>query len=48
VNPNLFILDEFGMRQLPACAAEDLLEIFHRRYQRGANMIATNRPIAVP
>jgi len=45
VKPNLLIIDEFGMRNLPACAAEDLLEIFHRRYQLGANIIATNRPI---
>ncbi|MFQ5629605.1 MAG: IS21-like element helper ATPase IstB [bacterium] len=43
--PNLLIIDEFGMRNLPASAAEDLLEIFHRRYQLGANIIATNRPI---
>jgi DNA replication protein DnaC len=45
VKPNLLIIDEFGMRKLPANAGEDLLEIFHRRYERGANIIATNRPI---
>ena len=45
VKPNLLIIDEFGMRNLPAGAAEDLLEVFHRRYQLGANIIATNRPI---
>jgi DNA replication protein DnaC len=43
--PNLLIIDEFGMRNLPKNTAEDLLEIFHRRYHAGANMIATNRPI---
>jgi len=43
--PNLLILDEFGMRKLIPNAAEDLLEIFHRRYHRGANIVATNRPI---
>src|SRR5574341_412195 len=43
--PNLLILDEFGMKNLPAAAAEDLLEIFHRRYHRGATIIATNRPL---
>ncbi len=45
IKPNLLIIDEFGMRNLPASAAEDLLEIFHRRYQLSANIIATNRPI---
>lgn len=43
--PNLLIIDEFGMRNLPANAAEDLLEIFHRRYHRSSTMIATNRPL---
>ena len=33
------------MRKLPAQAAEDLLEIFHRRYHQSSNIIATNRPI---
>ena len=45
VKPNLLIVDEFGMRKLPENAAEDLLEILHRRYHRGANLIATNRPV---
>lgn len=43
--PNLLIIDEFGMRNLPSNAAEDLLEIFHRRYHRGSTLIATNRPL---
>ncbi|MFQ5710014.1 MAG: IS21-like element helper ATPase IstB [bacterium] len=45
VKPNLLIIDEFGMKSLPANAAEDLLEIIHRRYRLGASIIATNRPI---
>ena len=45
VKPNLLIIDEFGMRNLPPNASEDLLEIFHRRYHRGATIIATNRPL---
>jgi DNA replication protein DnaC len=45
VKPDLLIVDEFGMRKLPPSSAEDLLEVFHRRSHRGANMIATNRPI---
>ena len=43
--PDLLILDEIGMKKLAENAAEDLLEIFHRRYHQGANIIATNRPI---
>ena len=46
VKSNLLIIDEFGMRKLPPQAAEDLLEIFHRRYHQGATIIATNRPLA--
>ena len=45
IKPNLLIVDEFGMRKLMPNAAEDLLEIFHRRYHLGANIVATNRPI---
>jgi len=45
IKPNLLIIDEFGMKKLSASAAEDLLEIFHRRYNHGSTMIATNRPI---
>jgi len=45
IKPNLLIIDEFGMRKLPPNAAEDLLEIFHRRYNTGSTIIATNRPI---
>lgn len=33
------------MRKLMPNAAEDFLEIFHRRYHLGANIVATNRPI---
>lgn len=43
--PDVLIIDEFGMRNLKALAAEDLLEIFHRRYHKGSTIIATNRPI---
>jgi DNA replication protein DnaC len=45
IKPNLLIIDEFGMRKLPSQAAEDLLEIFHRRYNNGSVIVATNRPI---
>ena len=45
IRSDLLILDEFGMKRLPKSAAEDLLEIFHRRYLNGSTIIATNRPV---
>ncbi len=33
------------MKKLSPNAAEDLLEVFHRRYHHAANIVATNRPI---
>src|SRR5436190_18594907 len=41
----LLILDDLGMRKLPATAAEDLLEIIMRRYERTSTMLTSNRPI---
>jgi DNA replication protein DnaC len=45
VQAQLLIIDEFGMRSLPPSAAEDFLEIIHRRHEKAATMIATNRPV---
>jgi len=45
LKPHLLILDELGMKSLPAKAAEALLEVIHRRYQQQSTIIATNRPI---
>lgn len=33
------------MRKLPASAAEDLLEIVMRRYERASTIITSNRPL---
>ena len=41
----LLIIDELGMKVMPPYAADDLLEIIHRRYAKTATLIATNRPI---
>lgn len=41
----LLIIDDLGMRQLPATAAEDLLEIVMRRYERASTILTSNRPI---
>ena len=43
---NLLIIDEFGMKSMPQSAADDLLEIVHRRYQSASTIIATNRPVS--
>jgi DNA replication protein DnaC len=41
----LLIIDDIGMRKLPATAAEDLLEIVMRRYERTSSLLTSNRPI---
>ena len=41
----LLIIDDLGMRKLPATAAEDLLEITMRRYERTSTLLTSNRPI---
>ena len=41
----LLILDDFGMRKLPLTAAEDLLEIIMRRYERTSTLLTSNRPV---
>ena len=41
----LLIVDDFGMRKLPLTAAEDLLEIVMRRYERASTLVTSNRPV---
>src|SRR5215210_7906728 len=41
----LLILDDLGMRKLPLTAAEDLLELIMRRYERSSTLITSNRPV---
>jgi DNA replication protein DnaC len=41
----LLIIDDLGMRKLPHTAAEDLLEVVMRRYERAATLITSNRPV---
>lgn len=41
----LLIVDDLGMRKLPATAAEDLLEVVMRRYERRSTLITSNRPV---
>lgn len=41
----LLVIDDFGMRKLPPNAAEDLLEIIMRRYERASTLLTSNRPV---
>jgi len=41
----LLIVDDLGMRKLPVTAAEELLEIIMRRYERASSLITSNRPV---
>jgi len=41
----LLIIDDFGMRKLPQTAAEDVLEIIMRRYERASTPLTSNRPV---
>jgi hypothetical protein len=41
----LLIINDLGMRKPPATAAEDLLEIVMRRYERTLTMLTSNRPV---
>jgi DNA replication protein DnaC len=41
----LLIIDDLGMRRLPPTAAEELLEIVMRRYERASTLLTSNRPV---
>lgn len=41
----LLIIDDLGMRKLPHTAAEDLLELNMRRYERASTVLTSNRPV---
>lgn len=41
----LLIIDDLGMRKLPSSAAEELLEIVMRRYERTSTLLTSNRPV---
>ncbi len=44
----LLIIDDFGMRKLPHTAAEDLLEIVMRRYERFSTLLTSNTLCGAP
>ena len=39
------IIDDLGMRKLPHTAAEDLMEVIMRRYERASTLLTSNRPV---
>ena len=41
----LLIVDDLGMRKLPHTAAEELLEVIMRRYERASPLLTSNRPV---
>ena len=41
----LLIIDDLGMRKLPHTAADDLLELVMRRYERASTVLTSNRPV---
>ena len=41
----LLIIDDLGMRKLPHTAAEDLLELIMRCYERASTLLTSNRPV---
>jgi DNA replication protein DnaC len=41
----LLIIDDLGMKKLPLTAAEELLEIMMRRYERASTLLTSNRPV---
>jgi DNA replication protein DnaC len=41
----LLVIDDLGMRKLPHTAAEDVLEVVMRRYERASTLLTSNRPV---
>lgn len=41
----LLVIDDLGLRQLPKTAAEDLLELVMRRYERTSTVFTSNRAV---
>ena len=45
LKPDLLIIDDMGMKQLPKRSGEILFEIIMRRYQLRSTMMTSNRPL---
>lgn len=45
LRPDLLIIDDMGMKQLPKRSGEYLFEIIMRRYEKRSTMMTSNRPL---
>jgi len=45
LKPELLVIDDMGVKSLPAKAGEVLLEVILRRYENRSTMMTSNRPI---
>ena len=45
LKPDLVIIDDMGMKQLPKRSGEYLFEIIMRRYENRSTMMTSNRPL---
>jgi len=45
LKPDLLIIDDMGMKQLPRRSGEYLFEIIMRRYEKRSTMMTSNRPL---
>jgi DNA replication protein DnaC len=45
LKPDLLIVDDMGMKQLPKRSGEYLFEIIMRRYENRSTMMTSNRPL---
>ncbi len=45
LKPDLFVLDDMGLKKLPPHAGEHLFEIIMRRYELRSTIMTSNRPI---
>ncbi len=43
VKPHLLVLDDFGLKPLPAAAPVDLYDVINERYERGSIVLTSNR-----
>lgn len=45
LKPDVLIIDDMGMKQLPKRSGEYLFEIIHRRYELRSTIMTSNRPL---
>jgi DNA replication protein DnaC len=45
LSPELLIIDDFGLKQLPKNSGEHLFEVIMRRYEDRSTIMTSNRPL---